>query len=327
MLTYIARRLFGMIPTLIVVSILTFIIIQLPPGDFLTTLSIQAAQSGSSMDEGAMEALRRQYGLDQPMYVQYLSWVAGFPRGDFGYSIEWKTPVADLIGSRLGFTLMYSVLALVLTWIVAIPIGIYSATHQYSWGDVALTFLGFVGLSVPAFMLGLVYMFVAAFWFNASVGGLMTPGLEDAPWSSTKVIDIVNHLIWPTIIVGLAGTAQLIRIMRGNLLEILGQQYVTTARAKGLTESIVVNKYAVRVAINPLVSVMGMELPNLINGSVLLGIVLSLPTIGPMFLNALKNQDIYLAGTILIMLAVLLMVGNLLADIALAWVDPRIRYE
>jgi peptide/nickel transport system permease protein len=327
MLTYIARRLFGMIPTLIVVSILTFIIIQLPPGDFLTTLSIQAAQSGSSMDEGAMEALRRQYGLDQPMYVQYLSWVAGFPRGDFGYSIEWKTPVADLIGSRLGFTLMYSVLALVLTWIVAIPIGIYSATHQYSWGDVALTFLGFVGLSVPAFMLGLVYMFVAAFWFNASVGGLMTPGLEDAPWSSTKVIDIVNHLIWPTIIVGLAGTAQLIRIMRGNLLEILGQQYVTTARAKGLTESIVVNKYAVRGAINPLVSVMGMELPNLINGSVLLGIVLSLPTIGPMFLNALKNQDIYLAGTILIMLAVLLMVGNLLADIALAWVDPRIRYE
>jgi len=327
MLTYIARRLLGMIPTLFVVSVLTFIIIQLPPGDFLTTLSIQAAQSGASMDEGAMEALRKQYGLDQPMYVQYLSWIAGFARGDFGYSIEWKTPVADLIGSRLGFTLMYSLLALIFTWIVAIPIGIYSATHQYSWGDVALTFLGFIGLSVPAFMLGLVYLFVAAFWFNSSVGGLMTPGLEDAPWTGAKILDVANHLIWPTIIVGLAGTAQLIRIMRGNLLEILGQQYVTTARAKGLAENIVVNKYAVRVAINPLISVMGMELPNLINGATLLGIVLSLPTIGPMFLNALKNQDIYLAGTILLMLAVLLMFGNLLADLTLAWVDPRIRYE
>jgi peptide/nickel transport system permease protein len=327
MLTYIVRRLFGMVPTLFVVSVLTFIIIQLPPGDFLTTLSTQAAATGSSMDEGAMEAMRRQYGLDQPMYVQYLSWIAGFPRGDFGYSVEWKAPVSELITSRLGFTLLFSVLALVFTWIVAIPIGIYSATHQYSWGDVLLTFLGFLGLSIPAFMLGLVYLFVAAFWFNASVGGLMTPGLENAPWDVAKVVDVVNHLFWPTIIVGAAGTAQLIRIMRGNLLEILGQQYITTARAKGLTENVVVNKYAVRVAINPLISVMGMELPNLINGATLLGIVLSLPTIGPMFLNALRNQDIYLAGTILIMLAVLLMLGNLLADITLAWVDPRIRYE
>ena len=316
-----------MLPTLFVVSVLTFVIIQLPPGDFLTTLSIQASATGSSMDEGAMEVLRRQYGLDQPMYIQYLSWISGFPRGDFGYSIEWKTPVADLIGSRLGFTLMYSLLALVFTWMVAIPIGIYSATHQYSWGDVILTFIGFLGLSIPAFMLGLVYLFVAAFWFNSSVGGLMTPGLENEPWNATKILDVTNHLLWPTIIVGAAGTAQLIRIMRGNLLEILGQQYITTARAKGLTENIVVNKYAVRVAINPLISVMGMELPNLINNATLLGIVLSLPTIGPMFLNALKNQDIYLAGTILIMLAILLMIGNLLADLTLAWVDPRIRYE
>jgi peptide/nickel transport system permease protein len=327
MLTYIVRRLLGMIPTLFVVSVLTFVIVQLPPGDFLTTLSTQAAQTGSSMDEGAMEAIRRQYGLDQPMYVQYLAWISGFPRGDFGYSVEWKTPVSELIASRLGFTLLLSVLALIFTWVVAIPIGIYAATHQYSWGDIALTFLGFVGLSIPSFMLGLVYLFVAAFWFNASVGGLMTPGLENAPWDRTKILDVVNHLFWPTVIVGAAGTAQLIRIMRGNLLEILGQQYITTARAKGLNENVVVNKYAVRVAINPLVSVMGMELPNLINGATLLGIVLSLPTIGPMFLNALKNQDIYLAGTILVMLAALLMLGNLLADVTLAWVDPRIRYE
>ncbi len=327
MLTYIVRRLFGMVPTLFVVSVLTFIIIQAPPGDFLTTLSTQMAEGGGGIDESALEAMRKQYGLDQPMYMQYLAWVAGFPRGDFGYSVEWKTSVADLIGGRLGFTLLFSVLALIFTWIVAIPIGIYSATHQYSWGDVVLTFIGFLGLSIPAFMLGLVYLFIAAFWFNASVGGLMTPGLESAPWGPEKILDVVNHLLWPTIIVGAAGTAQLIRIMRGNLLEILGQQYITTARAKGLTENVVVNKYAVRVAINPLVSVMGMELPNLINGATLLGIVLSLPTIGPMFLNALKNQDIYLAGTILVMLAVLLMVGNLLADVTLAWVDPRIRYE
>lgn len=327
MLTYVVRRLLGMIPTLFVVSILTFIIIQLPPGDFLTTLSIQAAATGSSMDEGAMEALRRQYGLDQPVYVQYLSWIAGFPRGDFGYSVAWKAPVLDLITSRLAFTLVFSLLALILTWVIAIPIGVYSATHQYSWGDVLLTFVGFLGLSIPAFMLGLIYLFIAAFWFNASVSGVMTPGLEDAPWDGTKILDVFNHLFWPTLIVGAAGTAQLIRIMRGNLLEILGQQYITTARAKGLMERIVVNKYAVRVAINPLVSVMGMELPNLINGATLLGVVISLPTIGPMFLDSLRNQDIYLAGTILMMLAALLMIGNLLADIALAWVDPRIRYE
>jgi peptide/nickel transport system permease protein len=328
MLTYIIRRLIGMVPTLFVVSVLTFVIIQLPPGDFLTTLTAQAAESGGSIDDSALEALRRQYGLDQPMYVQYFTWIAGFPRGDFGYSVEWKASVSDLIASRLGFTLVLSFLALAFTWIVAIPIGIYSATHQYSWGDVSLTFLGFVGLSVPAFMLGLIYMFVAAFWFNqSSVGGLVSPELESAPMSMAKFTDMVNHLVWPILIVGAAGTAQLIRIMRGNLLEILGQQYITTARAKGLTESVVVNKYAVRVAINPLISVMGMELPNLINGATLLGIVLSLPTIGPMFLRALTNQDIYLAGTILLMLAALLMLGNLLADVTLAWVDPRIRYE
>src|SRR5215207_4633391 len=251
MLTYIGRRLLGMIPTLFLVSVLTFVIIQLPPGDFLTTLSTQAAESGGVIDENAMESLRRQYGLDQPMYIQYLTWISGFPRGDFGYSIAWKTPVVELIMSQIGFTLLLSALALVFTWIIAIPIGIYSATHQYSWGDVALTFIGFLGLSIPAFMLGLIYLFVAAFGFNASVGGLMTPGLESEPWNATKILDVTNHLLWPTIIVGASGTAQLIRIMRGNLLEILGQQYITTARATAPTENIVVNKYAVRVAINP----------------------------------------------------------------------------
>jgi peptide/nickel transport system permease protein len=327
MLNYIIRRLLGMIPTLFIVSILTFIIIQLPPGDFLTTLASQAAESGGSIDEGAMESLRQQYGLDQPMPVQYLTWIAGFPRGDFGYSVEWKRPVADLIVSRLGFTLVLSGLALLFMWAVALPIGIYSATHQYSWGDLALTTLGFIGLSIPDFMLGLVYLFVGAFVFNASVGGLVAPELEQAPWSVAKLLDLTNHLFWPTVILGAAGTAQLIRIMRGNLLEILGQQFVTTARAKGLPESTVVNKYAVRVAINPLISVMGMQLPQLISGATILGIVLSLPTTGPLFLHALINQDIYLAGTFLLMLSGLLMLGNLLADLMLAWVDPRIRYE
>jgi peptide/nickel transport system permease protein len=326
-LTYIIRRLIGMVPTLFIVSILTFIIIQLPPGDFLTTLSTQAASAGASMDEGAVEALRRQYGLDQPMYVQYLRWVSGFPRGDFGYSIAWKTPVSELIMSQIGFTLLLSALALALTWIIAIPIGIYSATHQYSWGDVFLTFLGFLGLSVPDFMLALIYLFIGSFVFSASVGGAMSQAMESAPWGLPKILDVANHIFWPTLILGAAGTAQLIRIMRGNLLEILGQQYITTARAKGLRESVVVNKYAVRVAINPLISVMGMQLPNLISSATILGIILSLPTIGPLFYNALLSQDIYLAGTILIMISFLLMLGNLLADIMLAWADPRIRYE
>jgi peptide/nickel transport system permease protein len=325
-LTYIIRRLLAMIPTLFLVSIVTFIIIQLPPGDFLTTLQAQAAESGGSIDSAAMDILRKQYGLDQPMYVQYVQWISGFPRGDFGYSVEWKKPVSDLIVSRLGFTLVLSGLALIFTWIVAVPIGIYSATHQYSLADFALTTLGFLGLSIPDFMLGLVYLFVGVFVFNAPVGGLNSPDFENAPWSVDKIVDMANHLLWPTIILGAAGTAQLIRIMRGNLLETLSQQFVTTARAKGLPERTVVNKYAVRVAINPLISVMGMQLPHLISGATILGIVLSLPTTGPLFLHALINQDIYLAGTFLLMLSFLLMLGNLLADLLLAWADPRIRY-
>jgi peptide/nickel transport system permease protein len=327
MITYVVRRLLVMVPTLFVVSILTFIIIQLPPGDFLTTLAAYSAESGGTIDASAMESLRRQYGLDQPLYVQYASWVGGFPRGDFGYSVEWKKPVGELIASRLGFTLVLSGLALLVMWLVAIPIGIYSATHQYSWGDVGLTTLGFLGLSVPDFMLGLVYLFIGVFVFHAPVGGLLSPELEDAPWSGAKLLDLTNHLLWPTLILAAAGTAQLIRIMRGNLLDILGQQFVTTARAKGLPERTVVNKYAVRVAINPLISVMGLQLPNLISGATILGIVLSLPTTGPLFLHALINQDIYLAGTFLLMLSGMLMVGNLLADLMLAWVDPRIRYD
>ncbi len=327
MITFIVRRLLGMIPTLFFVSVVTFIIVNLPPGDFMTSLQALAASSGSGADQATMDNLRHQYGLDKPLYVQYFKWITGFVRGDFGYSFEWKRPVRELIGSRLLLTIALSFISLFFTWIIAIPIGVYSARHQYSLGDNVLTFFGFLGLSVPDFLLGLVYMFVGIFAFGVSVTGLYSQGMEDAPLSLAKVLDMLNHLLWPALILGVGGMAQLIRIMRGSLLEILNQQYITTARAKGLKEKIVINKYAVRVAINPLISVMGMQLPQLVSGATVLGIVLSLPTIGPMFVRSLTSQDMYLAGTFLIFLSFMLMMGNLLADIALAWVDPRIRYE
>ncbi len=327
MITFVVRRLLAMIPTLLLVSVLTFIIIELPPGDFMTNLQANVGTSGSSMDRAAVETLQRQYGLDKPVYIRYLTWIGGFPRGDFGYSLDWKAPVRDLIMGRLGMTLLLSVISLGFMWIIAIPIGIYSATRQYSLGDNVLTLLGFLGLSVPEFVLALIYLFVGIFVFNTSVMGLFSDGMEKAAWSPAKLADIAKHLIPPAIILGVGGMAQLIRIMRGSLLEILGQQYITTARAKGLKESVVINKYAVRVAINPLISVMGMQLPNLINGAVVLGMVLALPTIGPLFVRALLSQDQYLAGTMLLFLSLMLMLGNLLADVALAWVDPRIRLE
>jgi peptide/nickel transport system permease protein len=316
-----------MIPTLFLVSILTFIIIQLPPGDFMTSLQSLAASSGSGADQASMDTLRHLYGLDEPVTVQYFKWISGFVRGDFGYSFEWKRPVSELIVDRLALTLLLSLISLVIMWVIAIPIGIYSATHQYSWGDNLLTFLSFLGLSMPDFMLGLIYLAVGIFVFGISVTGLYSQNMESAPWSISKFLDLLNHLFWPALILGVAGIAQLMRIMRGSLLEVLGQQYITTARAKGLKENIVINKYAVRVAINPLISVMGMQLPSLVNGATVLGIVLTLPTTGPMFVRALTSQDMYLAGSFLLFLALMLMIGNLLADIALAWADPRIRLE
>jgi len=327
MLTFVVRRVLAMIPTLLLVSIMTFIIIQLPPGDFMTSLQALAASSGSGADEAAMESLRQTYGLNEPVYVQYFKWISGFLRGDFGYSFEWKRPVSELIAGRLALTVILSGISLIIMWVVAVPIGIYSATKQGSAGDHTLTFLGFLGLSVPDFLLGLIYIFVGIFVFGTSVSGLMSSEMEQAPWGLPKILNLLSHLFFPALILSVAGMAQLIRIMRGSLLDVLGQQYITTARAKGLKEDVVINKYAVKVAINPLISVMGMQLPSIINGATILGLVLSLPTIGPMFVRALTSQDMYLAGTILLFLAVLLMVGNLLADIALAWVDPRIRLE
>ena len=327
MIAFVVRRLLAMIPTLVFVSIACFIIIQLPPGDFMTSLQALAASSGSGADKAAMDNLRHQYGLDQPKAVRYIKWIAGFPRGDFGYSFEWKRPVRELIAARLGLTVLLSVLSLALMWLVAVPVGIYSAAHQYSGTDNFITALAFLGLSVPDFLLGLIYLFIGIFVFGASVTGLFSPGLADVPWSAAKVLDLSSHLFWPALILGLGGMTQLIRILRGSMLEVIGQPFVRTARAKGLGERVVIRTHAVKVAINPLVSVMGMQLPQLISGATILGIVLSLPTTGPMFIRALTSQDMYLAGTFLLFLALMLMVGNLLADVALAWIDPRIRYQ
>jgi len=327
MIAYIVKRILGMIPTLIIISIITFIIIQLPPGDFVTTAQAEIAASGGGMDASAVEAMRIRYGLDQPLLVQYWRWVSGFPRGDFGYSLEWSAPVWDIMAGRLGWTLLLSGLALVFMWLVSIPIGIYSARHKYSLGDNVFSFLGFLGLSVPDFMLSLMWLVFATMMLGISASGLYSPQMVDAPWNLAKFLDLLNHLWPPVVIMGVVGTAELIRIMRGNLLDILNQQYVTTARSKGLVEKVVVQKYAVRMAINPLISVLGMQIPKMISSSIIVGFVLSIPTVGSIFLRALITQDMYLAGAILLLMTVMLLIGNLLADIALAWVDPRIRFE
>jgi len=315
-----------MIPTLVIVSIVTFIIIQLPPGDFFTTRAIEAAMSGGGQDKETVKKMQERYGLDKPLYVQYWRWVSGFPRGDFGYSLEWNSPALPIVLQRMGYTIQVGGLSLLFMIGVAIPIGVYSATHQYSFGDHALSLVGFLGLSLPGFLLALLWMFFGIIVLRIPVGGEISQQMADQPWSLAKVLDYLNHLWPPAVILGLASTAQLQRIMRGNLLDVMGQQYITTARAKGLKERRVVNKYGVRVAINPLISVMAMEVPKIISESTIAGIVMSVPTTGPLLLRALLTQDMYLAGTFLLFMTLLLMASNLLADIALAWADPRIVY-
>jgi peptide/nickel transport system permease protein len=316
-----------MIPTLFIVSIVTFIIIQLPPGDFFTTRAIEAAMSGGGQDKETVEKMQERYGLDKPLYVQYLRWVSGFPRGDFGYSLEWNSPVLPIVLQRMGYTIQVGALSLLFMVAVAVPIGIYSATHKYSFGDHALSLLGFLGLSLPGFLLALLWMFFGIIVLRIPVGGEISRAMADQPWGVPKLLDYLNHLWPPAVVLGLASTAQLQRIMRSNLLDVLSQQHITTARAKGLKERTVVNKYAVRVAINPLISVMAMEVPKVLSESTIVGIVMSVPTTGPLLLRALLTQDMYLAGTFLLFMTLLLMVANLLADIALAWADPRIVYS
>lgn len=328
MLRYIVRRLLLMIPTLFGISVIAFLIIQLPPGDYLTTTIAQLSAAGDLVEEDVIAALKTRYGLDQPAHVQYVKWIWRILRyGDFGMSFEWELPVKDLIWSRLGLTVILSLATLVFTWAVAFPVGVYSAVRQYSLGDYFFTGVGFIGLAIPNFLLALVLMFFAFRVFNQSVGGLFSPDFVEAPWSWARVQDLLGHLWIPMIILGTAGTAGLIRLMRANLLDELRKPYVKTARAKGLSEVRLLLKYPVRVALNPFVSTIGWTLPVLVSGSAIVSVVLSLPTAGPLLLRALIAQDMYLAGSFILLLGVLTVIGTLISDVLLAWLDPRIRFE
>jgi peptide/nickel transport system permease protein len=327
LLAYIGRRALLAVFTVWAISVLSFAIIQLPPGDYVTAYIAQMASMGSVVSDEEAQALRVQYGLGQPKYVQYLKWMRLVVKGEFGFSMEWRRPVTEVIGARLWMTVVLSVAALVLTWVLALPIGIYSAARQYSVGDYAATFVGFIGLAVPNFLLALVILYLGFTLFNANIGGLFTPELEDAPWSAAKVWDLLKHLPVPALILGLAGTAQQIRIMRANLLDELRKPYVVTARSKGLPETRVILKYPVRVALNPFASTIGYTLPYIVSGSIIVSLVLGLPTVGPLLLKALIAQDMFLAGTIVLMLGVMTVIGTLVSDILLVWIDPRIRIE
>ena len=328
MLTYIARRILFMVPITLAISLVTFVIIQLPPGDFVTALSAQASENNEQIDPETLAALRERYGFDQPIIVQYWKWITNIVfHGDFGQSFEWNRPVSELIWDRLGLTLVVSLATLIFVWILAFPIGIYSAVRQYSWGDYIATFIGFIGLAVPNFLLALVLMYVTSRFMGANVGGLFSAEYANADWSWGRVGDLLNHLWVPVIVLGTGGTAALIRIMRANLLDELKKPYVELARARGLSETYLLLKYPVRVALNPFVSTLGWILPTLVSGAVVTAIVLSLPTTGPLLLNALFAQDMYLAGAFILLLSILTLIGTLVSDILLAWLDPRIRYE
>lgn len=325
MLRYIARRLALGVFTMWAISVLSFVIIQLPPGDFVTTYIARISATGGTVSASAVAHLRASYGLDQPMYVQYLKWMGQVLQGNFGMSFDWNRPVADLVGERLVLSTVISVAAIIFTWVIALPIGIYSALRKYSVTDYILTLLGFFGLAVPSFLLALVLMYAGFSVFGLSVGGLFSPSYETAAWSVGKALDLMKHMIVPAIVLGLAGTAQLIRIMRANLLDELGKPYVVTARAKGLTERRLIMKYPVRVALNPFASSIGFLFPQVVSGTIIVSVVLSLPTVGPLLLSSLQAQDMFLAGTIVLLLGALTVVGTLISDLILMWLDPRIR--
>lgn len=328
MIEYIIRRVFYMVPTVVAVSLVAFIVIQLPPGDFLTSLVAGMAAQGEAIDEAALVALRERYGLGQPMYVQYWKWISGIVlRGDFGQSFEWNQPVNRLIWERMALTFTLSLSTLLFVWAVALPIGIYSAIRKYSIGDYIATFFGFIGLATPSFLIALVLMYISFRYFGHSVGGLFSPEYVGAPWSWGKFFNMLQHLWIPMIVLGTAGTAGLIRTMRANLLDELSKPYVVTARAKGLSETRLLLKYPVRVALNFFVSAQNNLLVTLLSGSVIVSIVLSLPTTGPLLLRSLMAQDMFLAGSFILIYSVLNVISTLLSDIALALLDPRIRYR
>lgn len=327
MLRYLIRRVLYMIPTLFGMSLVSFLIIQLPPGDYLSSLVATMSENGQTVDPDQIARLKQIYGLGDPFYVQYWKWIWGIlSRGDFGYSFEWNQPVAGLIWRSLGSTLVISLLSLLFVWAVSLPIGIYSAVRRYSIGDHIFTFLGFLGLAVPNFILGLVLMYVAYRYLNVSVGGLYSPQYADAAWGFAKLRDFLEHVWIPVIIIGASGTAALIRILRANLTDELHKPYVVTARAKGLPEYRVILRYPVRIALNPFVSAIGWVLPHLVSGVTIVAIVLNLPTASPLLFRALVSQDMYLAGSFILLLSALTLVGMLISDVLLALLDPRIRF-
>ena len=327
MILYIVQRL-ALLPLLMLIySFVIFAIIQAPPGDFLSAYVATLASSGSSISADQIAALRHQYGLDQPFVVQYLLWMQNLFHGDFGLSLEYQRPNADLIGEQIGLTIALALFSFVLTWAISVPAGIYSATHPRSLGDHVLTVINYVGVATPNFMLALILMWVAFAYFDISVTGLYSPEFVDAPWSVARVLDLLGHIWLPALVLGIAGTARLSRIMRANLLDELNKPYVVTARAKGMKEWRLVLRYPVRLAFNPLVSTIGWYLPALFSGSLIVATVMNLPNIGPLLLRALINQDMYLAGGILLIYSFLTIVGTLLSDVLLALIDPRIRVE
>jgi peptide/nickel transport system permease protein len=317
-----------MIPTLFVVSVVSFVALQLPPGDYLTSFAAQLRSMGESVDQEAIESLRERYGLGEPVYVQYGKWVYGIvARGDWGQSMEWQRPVSQLIWDRLGLTVGLAVFSLVISWLIAIPVGVYVATHQYSLPDYLMSAFSFMGIGVPAFLWALTIMYFAQTQLGLNVGGLFSERFLNAPWSLDKVVDLLRHIWIPCVIIALVNTAGELRTTRANLLDELNKPYVELARAKGLTESRLIWKYPVRIALNPFFSTVGWSLANRISDITLMSVVLSLETTGPMQLRALTSQDMYLAGSFLFLLSVLVVIGTLVSDVLLAWVDPRIRLE
>ena len=327
MIRYIVQRLLLLPVLMLVYSFVIFVIIQAPPGDFLTSYVATLASSGSSISPEQIQALRHEYGLDQPFFVQYLLWLQNILSGNLGLSLEYQRPNADLIGEQLALTMALALMSFVLTWVIAIPAGIYSATHQRSVIDHILTVINYIGVATPNFMLALILMWLAFAYFDVSLTGLFSPEYADAPWSLARVGDLLKHLWLPALVLAIAGTARLTRIMRANLLDELNKPYVMTARAKGMAEWRVVLRYPVRLAFNPLVSTIGWYLPALFSGSLIVATVMNLPNIGPLLLRSLINQDMYLAGGILLIYSFLTIVGTLLSDILLAALDPRIKME
>lgn len=334
MLLYIAKRLLTMIPTLVVISFLIFVVIELPPGDYLSNQIDELKAQGEATAIAKVEFLRHEYALDRPFIERYLIWVGAWPgahgfdgllQGNWGWSFEYDRPVNEVLGTALPLTILLNLATVIFVYIVSFPIGIYSATRQYSWGDYGFTLLGYLGLAIPNFLLGLIMLFVANRWFGLSIGGLMDPQYADQPWSMDKVMSVLAHLVVPTIVIGIGGTAGMIRRLRANLLDELHKQYVVTGRAKGLGERRLLVKYPLRMALNPFIADIGSLLPSLVSGSVIVSVVLNLPTVGPVLLDSLRSQDQFLAGFILLFVAVLTLIGMLISDLLLGLLDPRIR--